>query len=148
MAYATTALVEADFKDMTFTTTTNVKIADVDQFIVESDALINSYVGSVYVVPVVTSGAGLELLKLLSRSLTAARIKRLMEVKQDKGTDANQNILSVLLSPDKVMDILKDIQKQNIVLAGADLLVSGGGFYNKNVADDIETVAKKDERQW
>lgn len=148
MAYATNAEIEADFKDSTFTTTSNVKTADVTQFIVEADALINSYVGTVYTAPVSASGEGLSLLKLLSRSLVAARIKRIMEVKQEKNADPNQNIVGVLLSPTAVMKILKDIQERNIALAGAELLVSSGGFYSNNDSNDIAPVVEKDTKQW
>lgn len=146
MAYTTNAEVAADFKDLPFTTTTNVKTADVDQFIVEADALINSYVGSAYVVPV-TAGEGLQLLKLLSRSLVTGRIKKLMEVKQEKSVDANQSVMGVLLSPTQVMKILTDIQKQNTVLIGATAL-SGGGFFSNNVANSVEPVLEKDTKQW
>ena len=148
MAYTTYSEVEADFKDTSFTTTTNVKAADVTQFIAEADALINSYVGSVYEVPVTTSGEGLTLLKLLSRSLVTSRVKKILEVKQEKSTDANQNIVSVLLSTERVMKILKDIQDKNLTLEGAVALVSGGGFYSKNVADDVSPVMEKDTKQW
>jgi hypothetical protein len=147
MAYTTSTEIESDFKDVTFTTTSNVKTADVTQFIAESDALINSYVGKKYTTPV-TSGEGLTLLKLLSRSLVTARIKRLMEVKQEKNSDANQNILGVLLSPTAVMKILSDIKDGTINLDGAALLVSDSGFYSENYQNDVEFVAKKSERQW
>jgi Holliday junction resolvasome RuvABC endonuclease subunit len=148
MAYASNAEIEADFKDITFTASTNVKTADVTQFIVEADGLINSYVGTVYVVPVVVAGEGLNLLKLLCRSLVTARIKKLMEVKQETSGDANQNVLSVLLSVSQVMAILKEIQKKDIALAGAVALTSGGGFYSNNAANDVAPVVEKDSRQW
>jgi hypothetical protein len=147
MAYATKELVQADFKDTTFTATTNVKPEDVTQFIVEADALIDAYVGKRYTVPV-TSGSSLELLKLFSRSLVAARIKRIMEVKQDKNTDANQSVVGVLFSPTMVIKMLTEIRDGEMSLAGALALDSGGGFYNANVANEVEAVVKKDETQW
>lgn len=148
MAYTTYTEIQADFKDMTFTSSTNVTSSDVTQFIVESDSLINAYVGTVYSVPVTVSGDGLSLLKLLSRSLVSSRIKKLLEVKQEKSTDANQSVMGVLLSVAQVIKILNDIQDKNMALAGAVPLISGGGFYNNNVANDISPVIKKDERQW
>lgn len=147
MAYATKELVTADFKDIEFTSTTNVKDTDVDQFIVEADALINSFVGQRYVVPV-ASGSGLELLKLYSRSLVAYRIKRIMEVKQDKGADANQNVVSVLLTPKQVMELLEMIKDGDLVLDGATPLTSRGAFRSGNVSNDVCPVIKKDEKQW
>lgn len=147
MAYTTYTEVQDDFKDITFTTTTNVKDTDVTQFIKEHDALINAKVGQVYVVPI-TTGDGLELLKLLSRSLTTARIKRLMEVKQEKSVDANQNVVSTLLTPKEVMKILDDISKKNMVLDGGVLLSSTGGFSNGNNNRGVKPVVRKDIKQW
>ena len=148
MSYTTFSEVEGDFKDTEFTATSNVLDSDATQFIVEADALINAYVGTVYVAPVVTPGEGLNLLKLLSRSLVVNRIKRVLEVKQIKSEDANQNIVSVLLSVAQVMKILTDIQNKDLFLSGAVALIAGAGFYNNNVANSIEPVIKKDERQW
>lgn len=147
MAYTTKAEIEADFKEISFSTDTLVKEADVTQFIVEADSLINSYVGTVYTVPV-AAGEGLNLLKLLSRSLVASRIKRIMEVVQDKSTDANQSVVGVLLSVAQVIKILENIQNKKVTLAGASALTSTGGFYSKNASDDVEPVIKKDCKQW
>ena len=139
--------IQSDFKDLTFSTTSNVSIEDCTGFIRESDALINAYVGARYTVPV-TTGEGSRLLKLLSRSLVTARIKRIMEVKQDKSTDANQNVVGVLLSPTMVMKILSDIRDNKLNLAGAASLVSGSGFYSSNVSNSVEPVIKKNDKQW
>lgn len=147
MAYTTVAEIQADFKSMTFSPTSNVTDSAVTEFIVEADSLINSYVGTVYVVPV-TTGDGLNLLKLLSRSLVSARIKRIMEVKQDKNPDPSQNVLGVLLSPTAVMKILTDIKSQTAALAGAVLLAASGGFFSANVSNDVCPRMKKDEKQW
>ena len=149
MSYTTPTEIQSDFKSIDFTVSgANVNTASVTQFIVESDALINSYVGTVYTVPVTASGEGLSLLKLLSRSLVAARIKKIMAVKVDKATDANQDVVGVLLSSTQVMKILTDIQSKTIALAGAALLISGGGFFNKNVDGGVCAVMKKDDKQW
>lgn len=147
MAYTTSTEVQGDFKNITFGASDNVKATDVDGFITEADALIDSYVGTVYVVPV-TAGGGLNLLKLLSRSLVVIRIKRLMKVKQEAAKDTNQNIIDTLLSTKDVMDILKNIQSKKATLEGATPLDSSGGFSSFNVKNSIEPVIKKDSRQW
>ncbi len=147
MAYTTYTEIQADFKDMTFTSTSNVKDSDVTQFIAEADALINSYVGSRYTVPV-TAGEGLTLLKFLSRSLVSGRIKKILEVKQEKSVDANQSVQGVLLSPSQVMKILSDIRDDNLNLIGAAALVSSLGFYSNNAVNDVAPVIEKDSKQW
>lgn len=147
MAYTTKDEIVQDFKEATFTSTTNVKDTSITEFIVEADALINAYVGMKYVVPV-AGGDGLNLLKLCSRSLVTARIKRIMEVKQDKNPDPSQNVTGVLLSPTAVMKILTDIRQGDASLAGATPLSVDGGFFSKNVEGDVCPVVKKDEKQW
>ncbi len=147
MAYTTTAEIQADFKDTTFSTTTNVKAADVDQFIVEADALINASVGSRYVTPV-AAGEGLSLLKFLSRSLVAGRIKKILEVKQEKAVDANQASVGVYLSVTQVMKTLADIRDDVVQLVGATPLVTNLGFYSNNVTNDVAPVIEKDTKQW
>lgn len=144
--YTSTTEIQSDFKSAAFTTSSLVTIATVDGFIAEADALINAYVGSVYQTPL-TTGEGLNLLKMLSRSLVSGRIKKILEVKQDKNADANQSVQGVLLSPTQVMKILADIRDENIVLAGATRL-SSSDFYSNNAANDICPVAKKDDKQW
>ena len=148
MAYTTSEEIQSDFKDISFTSATNVTEDDVTQFIVEADALINAYVGAIYTVPVATAGGGLSLLKLLSRSLVTARIKKIMEVKQEKSVDGNQNVVGVFLSPKEVMKILSDIKDDVLKLEGAESLASGGGFYSNNYSNDVEAKVEKDSKQW
>lgn len=147
MPYATFTEIQADFKSMTFAAGFNITDTAVTEFILEADALINSYVGSVYVVPI-AAGEALILMKLLSRSLVTNRVKKIMEVKQEKSTDANQNVVSVLLPITQVMKILTDIQNKVSVLAGATLLDARGGFYSNNVANNVCPTIKKDSKQW
>ena len=148
MAYTTFEEIQSDFKDLEFLSGSgNVTQEDVTQFVVEADSLINAYVGARYVVPVST-GDGVNLLKLFSRSLVTARIKKILEVKQEKSTDANQNSVGVLLSPSMVMKMLSDVRDDKINLDGAVSLLTGNGFYSNNVANDIAPVFEKDSKQW
>ncbi len=147
MAYALPTDIEADFKDITFGADDNVTGDDVTQFIVEADALINSYIGTVYTVPV-TTGDGLNVLKLLSRSLVSNRIKKILEVQQVASKGANQNIQSTYLSVTQVMAVLTSLQAKKVALAGASPLVSAGGFYSNNSSNDVAPTITKDTRQW
>ncbi len=148
MAYTTATDVQTNFKSIDFSQSGAAIItATVTQFIVEADALINSYVGARYVVPI-TVESGLSLMKLLSGSLVVARIKGVLEVKQSKGTDANQNVVSTFLSPTAVMKILADIRDDKLNLDGATNSVLSSGFYSQNVQDSVCPVVKKDTKQW
>lgn len=148
MAYSSSTEVEADFKNLTFGTTGNCTTSEVEQFIQEADALIDSYVGMRYTVPVVASGSGLDLLKLFSRSLAAERVRAILQVKQGTGTQANQNVRDSLLSYKDVIAQLERIAKGEVTLDGATALVSGGGFYSRNYANSETPVMKKNCKQW
>ncbi len=147
MAYSTSTEVTSDFKNITFSTTTMVTTADVDQFIVEADALINSYIGMRYSTPVAADASTLALLKLFSRTLVADRIKKIMEVKQTTNTTANQDVRGAYSTRD-VMSQLKQIQNGDLKLSGATLNATGGGIFSNNVANAVEPVFKKGCKQW
>jgi hypothetical protein len=147
MAYATYSEIEKDFKAVTFTDTSLVTSSAVTGFITEHDALIDSYIGMRYETPV-TTGGGLNLLKLLSRSLTVLRVKKILEVVQAQNSELNQNVVSVILSQKMVMDILEQIQKGNRKLVGATLLSTASGFASYNNSNEVEFTFKKDEQQW
>lgn len=148
MAYATAAEIQTDFKNIDFSqSNASVVTATVTQFIAEADALINAYVGSRYAIPITAEG-GLSLMKLLSRSLVVARIKALLEVKRATNTDGVQNVVTTFLTPTQVMKILADIRDDNLNVDGATQLVTNSGFYSQNVNDSVESVIKKDTKQW
>jgi phage gp36-like protein len=147
MAYSTSAEVQADFKSLVFTSTTLVTSADVAQFIAEADALINSYIGMKYAVPITADADTLNLLKLFSRTLVADRIKKILEVKQASSTSANQDVRGAYSTRD-VMTSLNAIRKGELSLSGATSLISGAGFYSQNSTDNVTPEFKKGEKQW
>ena len=148
MAYTTAAEIQADFKNIDFSATgAAIATAAVTQFIVEADALINSFVGVRYVTPI-SSGDGLNLMKLLSRSLVSARIRGMLEVKQAQSANANQNVQTAFLSVAQVMKILTDIRNDVLGVDGAVPLVTSNGFFSNNYANDIQPKVEKDTKQW
>lgn len=148
MAYTTYTEIQGDFKNLTFDASVgNVIQSEVTQFIVEADALIDSFVGAKYSVPV-TAGDGLNLLKMLSRTIVTLRIKSIIEVRQNSNVAANQNAVSTLMSMSQITKMLEQIKAGQVKLAGATALVSGGGFYSSNYANDITPVIKKGDKQW
>lgn len=148
MAYTTYTEVQGDFKNMTFNASTgNVIQSEVTQFIVEADALINSYVSAKYPTPVTEAGDGLNLLKMLSRTIVTLRIKAVLEVKSANAA-IGQNAVSTLMSMPQITKMLESIKAGQLKLIGVTTTVSGGGFYSSNYADSIEPVIKKNDRIW
>lgn len=148
MAYSTSSDVSSEFKNLTFASGTGfITSEDVDAFILEADALINSYVGQKYSVPVTAGASALALLKLFSRTLVADRIKKILEVKQLQNTAANQETRGAFGTKD-VLAQLQKIANGDIALDGATPLVSGGGFYSNNANECVEPVFHKDCKEW
>lgn len=148
MAYSTVAEVEKEFKSIDFGATDSLMPeATVEQFILEADALINSFVGQRYETPV-TSGEGLQLLKMYSRTLVAERIKGIWETKNQVNSRADQNTRSSTLSKTDILNLLKSIAKGELALEGATKNVNGGVFSSYTYDNGILPVFKKEEKQW
>lgn len=146
MAYSVEANIQAEFKNLPISSTTNISSADVASFITQADALINSYVSKRYTAPV-TSGEGLELLKMLSIAIVAERIRGILQVKKSPASDADQSVRR-MMSMKEIIKMLEDIASGDVALIGAELNQSGGGLYSENVATHVEPYFKKDRKQW
>lgn len=75
MAYCLNSDVQAQIKDITFTTTTKITLAEIDAVIVQSDAYIDARLNTIYTVPV-SGVASLALLKLVSQNYSSAEVWR------------------------------------------------------------------------
>lgn len=147
MSYCTYTDVQADFKSISFTSVSLVTSSAVTQFILEADALINTYVGSRYRVPV-TGATSLALMSLFSRTLVADRVRGILANKQQTNTDANQQVKSDGFSVKNVMQSLNDIKDGIAFLSDATLLLDSAGFYSNNSARNVQPRMHKNRRQW
>lgn len=146
MAYCTTDDIAADFANMVFDADSKVKDSDVESFITDSDALINSYLGGRYIVPI-TGTESLKLMKLYSRSLTSDKIKGILEIKQQTNTGANQNVRTGLGTKD-VIRLLEDLRDGNTQLPDAALAKTAGGISSFNVREGKTPTFQKDVDSW
>lgn len=147
MAYAETSDVAGEFKNITFSSTTNVTSTDIENFIDQASALIDSYVGQKYSVPVTEGTSTLNLLKMFCVTLVADRIKKILEVKQETSKQLNQSTRGAFSTRD-VLDMLVKIAKGELSLVGATSELADGGFYSNNYENNIETKFKITKEQW
>lgn len=151
MVYCTADDITSDFKNQDFTAADAlVTTAEVTQFIVESDALINSYVGMRFAVPITDSDA-LELMKLISRSLSSSRVKDILVQKTEESGGSEGKPIEVrqgLLAYTDCIKTLKSIASGERFLFGATKNVSNEGLYSENVALDIQPTFEKSTKQW
>lgn len=148
MAYCTASDVQADFKSVVFNSTSNVTSTAVTQFIVEADALINSFVGARWTTPITADASSLALMSLYSRTLVADRIRGILANNQKTNTDANQQVKSDGFSVKDVMLALNAIKNGDMQLSGASLLLPNAGFNSNNYNNGVQPVFNKQVRQW
>lgn len=142
MAYCTYTDVQSEFKSMTFSASTAVTDTEVTEFIVQSDAVINSYVSSRYQVPV-TGSSALSFLKWISIQIVRERIIKILASKtgvvEPDQLEAEKPMWQVLL---------EDIRKGALQLVGATLVNTGGGVRSGNVENGITQTFDVTAQQW
>jgi phage gp36-like protein len=147
MAYCTLDDVQAEFKNTTFSGSTLVTDENVTAFIVQADAVINSYVGKRYETPVPETADGFQILKMISSGIVAERVRAILEVKQVTNKDGEQNVRRGL-SLNFLMGMLKDISTGKLLLDGALSASNSTGIYSENSKNYIEPEFKKGSTQW
>jgi phage gp36-like protein len=144
--YSTAAQIESMFKDVNFgNKNSKVTSAEVGVFITEADALIDSYVGQKYVVPV-TGTSSLALMQKLSRMLVTHQVKLILQTK-DADPEVNQSTHGGTLES-QALKVLKAIAEGTAVLSDATPVDSGGGVASYNVTNSIDYTFKVDTDQW
>ena len=133
MSYAIEEQIKSEFKSVTFGATSKVTSTEVTRFLEEADALIDSYIGTIYQVPVTASRA-LVVLRNIEIDIVSTRIAKILRIKTAMKVDVKQEILdgsSLRLAISR----LKDIQAGRSTLLDADLISSGAGI-NSFIEDD------------
>lgn len=148
MAYCAYTDVHGDFKSTTFSSTTLVTSTQVTQFIVEADALINSYVGARWETPITADASALALMQLISRTLVADRVRSILENKQVTNVDANANVKQQGFKTSDAMKILQDIKNGEIQISGGTPILANAGFYSNNQNNSVSGTMKKNTKQW
>lgn len=144
MAYCETTDVAEEFKSIKFDSPNAIKTTQVERFIEEADALINVTLGSKYLIPITGTNA-LILMRQISLSLVAQRIKDILQVKtaddskQDTRPDFNK------FDP---MKMLKALASGSITLTDAVLSSSTDGIKSFNVDNGEEHTFLKNTDQW
>ena len=134
MAYCTDTEISSEFKDITFSASTAVKAAEVDDFIDQSSALIDGIISSKYEVPVVGSGSVL-ILKMICIWIVKARILSILSVKTPQDKTKQDPDGPTLLK--QAMDMLKAIKKGDLVLNDATVVSSDDGMSSFLMNEDI-----------
>lgn len=144
--YCTNTEVASDFKNITFSATSTVTDTEVDEFIAQESAFIDSMICSVYQVPVTGTNA-LLLLKKICLHLVADRVRHVLYTKtgQDNKDQDTKGLKS--LSRDPRGD-LKKIQEGTLKLGDAVALTTNIGFDTGDVPGCDEMTFDVRRQQW
>lgn len=146
MAYATASDVQAEFKDVTFSTSTAVSSTDVASFLEQEEATLNGLLSPVYTVPI-TGTMALSICKMLLIKLVKARIVAIMRVKTggktpDQGDSEDQTLR------EEVMTLIEKLVKKEMLLPDAAYATANGAVRSYVAENDIEPTVRKAGDQW
>lgn len=143
MAYAVYTDVESEFKNLDSTASgAKVTNTEITAFIVQADALIDSYLSTRYIVPI-TGSSALSLVKWICIQIVKERVQRIIAVKSGNPDTDQDNV-------DKAMWLvmLEALQKGGMNLTDATLLSTGEGFKSGNVENEISQTFDVATQQW
>jgi hypothetical protein len=135
-AYASVQNVQEEFKNTTFSSTSQPTDTRVTRYIQEEEAIINAKVGMIYTAPVDATASPLStiILRKISISMVSRRVKEILEV-QSESTDTNQAAKKDSTKPPE--ELLQEIVDRVLVLPDAVLLstTNGATSYDSASAD-------------
>ncbi|MGY5854064.1 MAG: phage protein Gp36 family protein [Candidatus Thorarchaeota archaeon] len=149
MAYATTANIASEFKNITFDATSAVTDTEVSSFIEQEEAVIDATISNRYEVPI-TGTSALKILKSVSIAFVAYRVAKILNLKKDVPIPEkfNPQVLNEGSAFMKAKKTLSKIQSGGIVLNDAVARSLGQGIKSYNSENDIGPLWERDTKQW
>jgi len=144
MAYCTTANVQSEFKDITFSASTSITSTEISDFIDQADAEINGRVGLVYVTPI-TGSIALLIIKSISIGIVTQRVKDILAVKTGNPDVEQEGRTNSAIAARKMLD---EIVSGKMLLTDAVKRSSGDGVKSYTSINNIEHVFEKETNQW
>lgn len=148
MSYSVYGDVAAEFKSMTFSSTSAVTDTQVTEFIAQADAIIDGRIGLKYTLPV-TDTAGLKILKAISIAIVSDRVRDIMKVMTGQAETSQQaRPRGGSTVPAGPYQMLKDIIEGNLKLGNQALASTVDGISSGTIVDDVCPVFDADLVQW
>lgn len=146
MAYCVNTDVKSQFKALTYASSgTGLTSAEVDAWISEADAYIDSRIGIKYAVPI-TETADLKILKTISTYLVAERVQARLEVLT--GSEMSNQNQKPRMSFDKLAKMMIQEIVDGKLKFDTDLLSSGDGAKGTIDDEDISPYFERETEQW
>ena len=145
MSYATPTDIQNEFKSLAIDTGTQITTAKIQGYLDQTDKKIDSYLGTVYTVPITSTNA-LVLVKNIEIDMVAARVAKILQIKNAAildGKGVRQEILDQSAYKNAIA-YLKDLQAQKATLLDAAFVSSGSGMESY----EYEAVVQRGVDQW
>lgn len=148
--YCTVDDIASDFKNIVFSTTSSVKISEVEEIIKQEAAYIDGRICSIYKTPVVQvdSPISFEILRRINIFLASDRVRHVLFVKtgNDNKDQDTKGLHSLSRNPRKDLD---EILNGKLNLCDAEKLNSNIGFDVSSAAPDCcSNVFDTRKQQW
>lgn len=153
MAYTTAASIQAFYVNITFSTSTRPTLAQVEQWIVEADGIIDGALSSVYATPI-TGTTALQQVKALSELYVLDNINFVLGHNKFS-VNQNKELIPKKLKHAEFYNLLKMYQgdpckciEPTMILADAPRNTTKLKSASYNKTNSIEQVAQKGVDQW
>lgn len=148
MSYAVFGDIQAEFKDITFASTTAVTDANVTEYIAQEEAALEAEVATIYVTPI-TGTKAISIMKKMTTLMVKARILDILPVKTGNRNPDQEDPADKLR--EQVMGengMLAKIKSKLLILVDATLLESTGGVKSYAVNNDLDHTFHRDTKEW
>jgi len=149
MAYATAADIAAEFKNITFDSTSSVTDTEVAGFIEQEESVINATVSNRYEVPV-TDTESVKIFKNISIAYVAFRVAKILNLKKDVPIPEKfvPQVLNEGAKYKEAKQQLYAIRDGKIILNDATARSTGQGVKSYNSENSICPLWERDTKQW
>lgn len=151
--YASSSDIASEFKSIDFSASNAViSTTEVNNFIDQEEAAIESEVATVYTVPV-TGSKAIQLMKLMTIMMVKARILDILTVKSgkqttDQGGSTSLDLRKRVFGGEGEDGMIQRIRKKDLRLVDAILAETTAGVTSYNVNNNITPIFKRDCAQW
>jgi len=148
MAYASLAELTAEFRKVTFNSTTIVTDTKANAILDQESERIDSALGQRYVVPI-TGAKSLKLIKAICLDLAVCRVERILQKDVTLSPPDTNKERQIINRCAKARQDLKDLASGKTTLDDAPLAdASGAAAYNEDVSAFADFGDDKSEDKW
>ncbi len=151
MTYALSTDIETEFRDLDLTAGPNKSLikSDIDAFLDETEAFINTHLSNRYELPIV-GFESLLLLKKIEIDLVAFRVAKILNLKRETPIPDSriEQDLNYSAAFQQSTRLLNDLFEGTILLPDNDPKTAGSGISSFNQTNNIQPIWERDTRQW